>query len=99
MRHHTHFDSAIVESATSSTLMRLSSLKPGFILADAGYDVWMGNFRGNTYSRYHLSLDPDHFDFWKFRFGSIISEIASSHKVMAVYIIVYIIAPKTIMDS
>ena len=38
-----------------------------FILADAGYDVWLGNFRGTKYSRSHCSLDPDkHLAFWRF---------------------------------
>ena len=38
-----------------------------FILADAGYDVWLGNFRGTKYSRSHCRLDPDkHLAFWRF---------------------------------
>ncbi|KAL5280820.1 LIPA.2 family protein [Megaselia abdita] len=33
-----------------------------------GFDVWLGNFRGNTYSRNHSSLKPDSRKFWDYSF-------------------------------
>ncbi|CAG7820554.1 unnamed protein product [Allacma fusca] len=35
-------------------------------LAEEGYDVWLGNFRGNKYSNRHLSLDNNDTRFWNF---------------------------------
>ncbi|XP_055716022.1 lipase 3-like [Phlebotomus papatasi] len=40
-------------------------------LVDRGYDVWMGNARGNTYSRDHVSLDPNFPAFWDFSWHEI----------------------------
>ncbi|XP_047535009.1 lipase 3-like [Vanessa atalanta] len=45
-----------------------------YLLADEGYDVWMGNARGTYYSRRHLNLNPDalfNVDFWQFSFDEI----------------------------
>lgn len=36
-------------------------------LADEGYDVWLGNYRGTTYGRRHVKLSPNNKQFWDYR--------------------------------
>lgn len=42
-----------------------------YLLVDSGFDVWLGNSRGNTYSRKHSSLSADTPDFWNFSWHEI----------------------------
>ncbi|KAH8340860.1 hypothetical protein KR059_008356, partial [Drosophila kikkawai] len=42
-----------------------------YLLADAGYDVWMGNARGTSYSRNHTKISTEHPSFWKFSWHEI----------------------------
>lgn len=55
-------DSFIINSAEQSL---------GFLLADAGFDVWLGNTRGNKYSRNSTCYNPDSWidhRFWDWSF-------------------------------
>lgn len=38
----------------------------GYILADNGYDVWLGNSRGNTYSNSAVNMTINDAAFWAF---------------------------------
>jgi len=52
--------------SSADYVMNVPEKALAYMLADAGYDVWMNNFRGNTYSKNHESMSSSNFNFWKF---------------------------------
>lgn len=61
------FQHGILDSAYC-WIINYADVAPAFVAARAGYDVWLGNSRGNTFSRAHTEYDPDHNEkkFWDF---------------------------------
>ena len=58
-----------VSDSADDFIVRGPELSPAFYLVNQGFDVWVGNKRGNFYSRNHTRLDPDTDpDFWDFSF-------------------------------
>lgn len=41
-----------------------ADLAPPFTLVDEGYDVWLGNNRGNRFAQAHTTLDIKEQKFW-----------------------------------
>lgn len=61
-----------LEACSANWVSNLPHQSAAFIFADHGYDVWMGNMRGNMYSKKHETLDPKHKDFWRFSFDHMV---------------------------
>jgi len=55
-----------LENSAADWLINLPSQSAAFIYADLGFDVWIGNFRGTTYSKTHTTLSSKDHKFWEF---------------------------------
>jgi pimeloyl-ACP methyl ester carboxylesterase len=59
------FQHGILDSA-AEWAMNYANVAPAFVAARAGYDVWLGNSRGNIFSNTHISLDKTMELYWNF---------------------------------
>ena len=59
------FQHGILDSA-DGWIMNHGNVAPAFYAHSQGYDVWLGNSRGNKYSKEHKSFDPKKEDYWQF---------------------------------
>jgi len=55
-----------VLTSSADWVMNLPHQSLAFVLADKGYDVWMGNVRGNCYSKKHTKVKVSSDKFWDF---------------------------------
>lgn len=56
-------------SCATTWIIHYPDLAPAFVMVKNGYDVWLGNNRGTTFSRKHIKLNPDKDrKFWAYSF-------------------------------
>ena len=57
-----------IEDASIQWVINDVDKAPAFMLSRSGFDVWLGNNRGNTYGLRHVNLTKDQKEFWDFDF-------------------------------
>lgn len=55
-----------MEDSADAWIMNYPEVAPAFVAARRGYDVWLGNNRGNKYNHEHVSLTTDDKEFWQY---------------------------------
>lgn len=55
-----------------SWIINFKEKAPAYVAAEAGYDIWLGNNRGNKYSQQHVKWDSteDH-EYWVYSFAEL----------------------------
>ncbi|CAD5225682.1 unnamed protein product [Bursaphelenchus xylophilus] len=54
-----------IECSSDNWILNLPHQSPGFVFADAGFDVWMANSRGNIYTS-HANYSRHNSEFWHY---------------------------------
>lgn len=60
-----------IESSAADYVIGGKGASLSYLLADNGYDIWLGNARGNVFSQAHKTLNTKSHEFWKFSFHEI----------------------------
>jgi lysosomal acid lipase/cholesteryl ester hydrolase len=57
-----------IEDSSYEWITNSNDKAPAFMLAREGYDVWLGNNRGNGFSEKHVKYSKNQKEFWEFDF-------------------------------